>query len=129
MPYPFSVSGNEHESDIHNISPGRTGHYQISKRFEKRVGIVIIQMLEGGHSGLNGPRAGGPVYHGPGGVRGAVCSIRAGRKNKHIFDTVFNRLVQFSVHVYDQVDTIDKSSESGRLYLRFLPREQMLVKQ
>ena len=49
-----------------------------------------------------------------------------------IFDTLFNRLVQFSVHVFDQTEAIDESSESGRLFLRFLPDElsenQLLVK-
>lgn len=43
---------------------------------------------------------------------------------RHIFDTVFNRTIQFSVHVFDQVDTLDKVSESQRLFLRFLKPEQ-----
>jgi len=47
---------------------------------------------------------------------------------KHIYDTVFNRLVQFSVHVFDHTDQLDEVSESGRLFLRFLPQEQILVK-
>jgi hypothetical protein len=50
-----------------------------------------------------------------------------------IFDTLFNRLVQFSVHVFDQTEAIDEASESGRLFLRFLPddldEEQLLVKE
>ena len=45
-----------------------------------------------------------------------------------VYDTVFTRLTQFSVHVFDHVEAIDQSSESGRLFLRFLPKEQMLVK-
>jgi hypothetical protein len=46
-------------------------------------------------------------------------------------DTVFNRTVQFSVHVFDGVERIDQSSESGRLFLRFmepgLPDDDLLV--
>lgn len=45
-----------------------------------------------------------------------------------VTDTVFNRLTQFSIHVFDHAERIDQSSESGRLFLRFLPSEQMLVK-
>jgi len=48
-----------------------------------------------------------------------------------IFDTLFNRLVQFSVHVFDRTEAINEGSESGRLFLRFLPDElseqQLLV--
>ena len=44
----------------------------------------------------------------------------------HIYDTVFNRLVQFSVHVFDSVEQLDQTSESGRLFLQFLPPEQAL---
>jgi hypothetical protein len=48
-----------------------------------------------------------------------------------IFDTLFNRLVQFSVHVFDQTEAINEGSESGRLFLQFLPDElggqQLLV--
>lgn len=47
---------------------------------------------------------------------------------EHIFDTIFNRMVQFSVHVFDQVERLDEVSESGRLFLKFLPKEQRLVK-
>ena len=43
---------------------------------------------------------------------------------RHIFDTVFNRTVQFSVHVFDRVDTLDKVSESQRLFLQLLKPEQ-----
>lgn len=50
-----------------------------------------------------------------------------------IFDTLFNRLVQFSVHVFDQTEAIDEASESGRLFLRFMPdqlnEQQLLVKE
>jgi len=45
-----------------------------------------------------------------------------------MFDTVFNRLTQFSIYVFDHVEGIDEGSESGRLFLRFLPEEQILVK-
>ena len=52
-------------------------------------------------------------------------------------DVVFNRLVQFSVHIFDQVERVDESSESGRLWLQFLPNsnplpgeeDQLLVKE
>jgi hypothetical protein len=47
--------------------------------------------------------------------------------SKHIDDTIFNRMVQFSVHVYDQTDQLDKSSESYRLFLQFLPEEPRLA--
>ena len=40
-----------------------------------------------------------------------------------IFDTLFNRTVQFSVHVFDHTEAINEGSESGRLFLRFLPDE------
>jgi hypothetical protein len=40
---------------------------------------------------------------------------------RHLRDTVFNRLVQFSVHVFDHADQLPEASESGRLFLRFLP--------
>jgi hypothetical protein len=36
-------------------------------------------------------------------------------------DTVFQRITQFSVHVFAQTERVDESSESGRLFLRFLP--------
>jgi len=43
-------------------------------------------------------------------------------------DTVFNRLVQFSVHVFDHAEKLDEASESDRLFLRFLPSGQELVR-
>jgi len=46
---------------------------------------------------------------------------------KHIYDTVFNRLVQFSVQIFDQTESLDESSESGRLFLQFLRPEQNLA--
>jgi len=42
-------------------------------------------------------------------------------------DTVFNRMVQFSVHVFDQKEQLDEASESDRLFLKFLPAGQELV--
>jgi len=42
-------------------------------------------------------------------------------------DTVFNRLTQFAVHIYDQVERIDEASESDTLLLQFIPPEGMLV--
>ena len=45
----------------------------------------------------------------------------------HIYDTIFNRLVQFSVHVFEQAESLDQASESGRLFLRFLPKEEQLA--
>lgn len=48
---------------------------------------------------------------------------------EHIYDTIFNRLVQFSIQVFDRVETLDQSSESGRLFLHFLPQEKWLVKE
>jgi len=46
---------------------------------------------------------------------------------QHIFDTIFNRLVQFSVHVFDHTDQLNEVSESGRLFLQFLPQKLILV--
>ena len=43
-------------------------------------------------------------------------------------DTMFTRLTQFSIHVFDHAERIDESSESGRLFLRFLPQPGILVK-
>ena len=48
---------------------------------------------------------------------------------EHIYDTIFNRLVQFSVHVFDGVERLDQVSESGRLFLQFMPKEEHLVQQ
>ena len=42
-------------------------------------------------------------------------------------DTIFQRLTQFSIHVFDRVENIDEVSESGRLFLQFLPEGQKLV--
>jgi hypothetical protein len=42
-------------------------------------------------------------------------------------DVVFQRITQFSVHVFDQTEQVDESSESGRLFLKFLPPETQLV--
>lgn len=47
---------------------------------------------------------------------------------EHIYDTIFNRLVQFSVHVFDHTDQLNEVSESGRLFLQFQPADLMLVK-
>lgn len=46
---------------------------------------------------------------------------------KHIYDTIFNRLVQFSVYVFDGTDQLDQASETERLFLQFLPASLMLV--
>ena len=46
---------------------------------------------------------------------------------RHFNDVVFQRITQFSVHVFDQTEQIDESSESGRLFLKFLPPETQLV--
>jgi hypothetical protein len=43
-------------------------------------------------------------------------------------DSVFTRLTQFSIHVFDQTERIDQTSESKRLFLEFLPKEPQLVK-
>lgn len=45
----------------------------------------------------------------------------------HIYDTVFNRMVQFSVQVFENAERLDQASESDRLYLQFLPPEQSLA--
>jgi hypothetical protein len=46
---------------------------------------------------------------------------------KTLNDTIFNRLVQFSVHVFDHAEMLDQASESNRLFLQFLPTGQELV--
>jgi hypothetical protein len=46
---------------------------------------------------------------------------------KNIDDVIFNRLTQFSVHVFDQTDRLDEVSESPRLFLQFLPEETPLI--
>jgi hypothetical protein len=43
-----------------------------------------------------------------------------------INDTVFSRMTQFSVHVYDQVERLDQASESARLFLRFMDETSQL---
>ena len=43
-----------------------------------------------------------------------------------VTDSVFSRLTQFSVHVFDHVERIDQASESGRLYLQFMEEEQLV---
>ena len=40
------------------------------------------------------------------------------------WDVQLDRLSQFSIHLFDGVERIDQSSESGRLYLQFLPAEE-----
>ena len=47
---------------------------------------------------------------------------------EHVYDTIFNRMVQFSVQVFENAERLDQASESARLFLRFLPPEQLLVK-
>jgi hypothetical protein len=47
---------------------------------------------------------------------------------EHIYDTVFNRMVQFSVQVFENAERLDQASESERLYLQFLRPEQNLAK-
>jgi len=47
---------------------------------------------------------------------------------EHIYDTIFNRTVQFSVHVFDHAERLDEASESGRLFLELLPPQQALAK-
>jgi len=49
--------------------------------------------------------------------------------SKTVTDSVFNRLTQFSVHIFNHVERIDQSSESGRLYLQFMERERLLTKE
>lgn len=48
--------------------------------------------------------------------------------SEYVTDSIFNRLTQFSIHVFDHAERVDQSSESARLFLRFLPKEQLLVK-
>jgi hypothetical protein len=42
-------------------------------------------------------------------------------------DTVFNKLTQFSLHVFDGTEAIDDSSESPRLFLQFVPTDAHLT--
>ena len=46
-----------------------------------------------------------------------------------VTDSVFSRLTQFSVHVFDHVERIDQASESGRLYLQFMEKEPLIAKE
>lgn len=46
----------------------------------------------------------------------------------HITDTVFSRLTQFSVHIFDRTERADEASESQRLFLEFLPEKLVLAK-
>ena len=39
-------------------------------------------------------------------------------------DSVFQRTTQFSIQVFDHVERLDETSESGRLFLKFEPAEQ-----
>jgi hypothetical protein len=39
----------------------------------------------------------------------------------NVTDVVFNRLTQFSIHVFDRTERLDEVSESERLFLQFLP--------
>lgn len=48
---------------------------------------------------------------------------------KTVTDSVFSRLTQFSVHIFDHVERIDQSSESGRLFLQFMEKERLLTKE
>jgi hypothetical protein len=48
---------------------------------------------------------------------------------RNINDTILDRLTQFSVYAFDQVVRIDEASESGRLFLQFLPAEKLLVEE
>jgi hypothetical protein len=41
------------------------------------------------------------------------------------YDIQFKRLTQFSVQVYDHVEGLDQSSESGRLFFQFLEKEPL----
>ncbi len=43
-------------------------------------------------------------------------------------DVVFQRLTQFSVHVFDQTEQVEEVSESKRLFLQFVPEEPRLTK-
>ena len=51
---------------------------------------------------------------------------------EHVYDTIFNRLVQFSVQIFDRAEHLDESSESGRLFFQFQEKdsspEEYLVK-
>ena len=42
---------------------------------------------------------------------------------RYITDSVFDRVTQFSIYVFDHTERVDEVSESGRLYLQFEPGE------
>ena len=42
----------------------------------------------------------------------------------HLEDTIFNRLTQFSVNVFDQTERLDQAGESPRLFLTFLDQKE-----
>jgi len=42
-------------------------------------------------------------------------------------DWVFVRLSQFSIYVFDGVEHLDQAAESPRLFLRFMPKERLMV--
>jgi hypothetical protein len=46
----------------------------------------------------------------------------------HLTDTVFSRLTQFSVHIFDRAERADQASESQRLFLEFQPEKLVLAK-
>jgi hypothetical protein len=46
----------------------------------------------------------------------------------YINDAKFNRLTQFSVHVFDRTESIDQASESRRLFLHFLESDDASVR-
>jgi hypothetical protein len=46
---------------------------------------------------------------------------------EHIYDTIFNRMVQFSVQIFDRTERLDQVAESDRLFLKFLAPEQSLA--
>jgi hypothetical protein len=45
-----------------------------------------------------------------------------------INDTLFNRLTQFALYIFDRTERFDEASESERLYLRFIEPETRLVR-
>jgi hypothetical protein len=45
-----------------------------------------------------------------------------------LYDTVFDRMVQFSVQVFEDTERLDQASESDRLYLQFLRPERKVAK-
>ncbi len=47
--------------------------------------------------------------------------------DESINDTMFNRLTQFGLYIFDSVERFDEASESERLYLQFAPPETRIV--